>query len=261
VESQLEPQRFATEPEAIARGNYMHEALEEVFGQMREPLTPQTLPEAMRILEGVVAQRPASVVPGRSEAVGAAVAGGYEADLRRYLEAEAGDGCGWRPQAIELRFGFDDERPSLPPVRLQDGSEQILLRGVIDRVDVDPASGTRAIVRDYKSGRSRPEQAAARWSSDRRLQVALYMIGVRQLLGLDAIAGFYQPLRGPDLRPRGVFLQGEPVGTRAIATDARERQPLEELLVQAHSAPEKPWVTSLFFVGFLLILLLDELAG
>ena len=35
----------------------------------------------------------------------------------------------------------------------------------------------------------------------------------------------------------------------------------EELLVEAHSAPEKPWVTSLFFVGFLLILLLDEVAG
>lgn len=35
----------------------------------------------------------------------------------------------------------------------------------------------------------------------------------------------------------------------------------EELLVEAHAAPEKPWVTSLFFVGFLAILLLDELAG
>jgi hypothetical protein len=34
----------------------------------------------------------------------------------------------------------------------------------------------------------------------------------------------------------------------------------EELLVEAHSAPQKPWVTSLFFVGFLMILLLDELA-
>ena len=35
----------------------------------------------------------------------------------------------------------------------------------------------------------------------------------------------------------------------------------EELLVEAHAGPEKPWVTSLFFVGFLLILLLDELSG
>lgn len=35
----------------------------------------------------------------------------------------------------------------------------------------------------------------------------------------------------------------------------------EELLVEAHAAPEKPWVTSLFFIGFLVILLLDEIAG
>ena len=35
----------------------------------------------------------------------------------------------------------------------------------------------------------------------------------------------------------------------------------EELLVEAHAAPEKPWVTSLFFVGFLVILLLDEISG
>ena len=35
----------------------------------------------------------------------------------------------------------------------------------------------------------------------------------------------------------------------------------EELLVEAPAAAEKPWHTSLFFVGFLLILLLDEIAG
>jgi len=35
----------------------------------------------------------------------------------------------------------------------------------------------------------------------------------------------------------------------------------EELLVEAHSVPETPWVTSLFFVGFLLILVLEELTG
>lgn len=35
----------------------------------------------------------------------------------------------------------------------------------------------------------------------------------------------------------------------------------EELLVEAHASPEKPWVTSLFFVGFLVIMLFDEIAG
>ena len=32
------------------------------------------------------------------------------------------------------------------------------------------------------------------------------MLAVRDLLGLEPVAGLYQPLRGDDLRARGVFL-------------------------------------------------------
>jgi zinc transporter, ZIP family len=35
----------------------------------------------------------------------------------------------------------------------------------------------------------------------------------------------------------------------------------EELLVEAHEVPEMPWATSLFFVGFLLLLLIDMLTA
>ena len=35
----------------------------------------------------------------------------------------------------------------------------------------------------------------------------------------------------------------------------------EELLVEAHESEDRPWVTAMFFVGFLLLLLLDELVG
>ncbi len=35
----------------------------------------------------------------------------------------------------------------------------------------------------------------------------------------------------------------------------------EELLVEAHEIPDRPWVTALFFVGFLLLLLLEEMIG
>lgn len=35
----------------------------------------------------------------------------------------------------------------------------------------------------------------------------------------------------------------------------------EELLVEAHEVPDRPWVTALFFVGFLLLLLLEEALG
>ena len=35
----------------------------------------------------------------------------------------------------------------------------------------------------------------------------------------------------------------------------------EELLVEAHETPDKPWVAAMFFVGFLLLLLLEEMIG
>ena len=35
----------------------------------------------------------------------------------------------------------------------------------------------------------------------------------------------------------------------------------EELLVEAHETPDRPWVTALFFIGFLLLLVLEESIG
>ena len=35
----------------------------------------------------------------------------------------------------------------------------------------------------------------------------------------------------------------------------------EELLVEAHEIPDQPWVTAMFFVGFLLLLILEEAIG
>ena len=32
----------------------------------------------------------------------------------------------------------------------------------------------------------------------------------------------------------------------------------EELLVEAHERPDRPWVTAMFFIGFLLLLLLED---
>ncbi|MDQ0470689.1 transporter [Labrys wisconsinensis] len=35
----------------------------------------------------------------------------------------------------------------------------------------------------------------------------------------------------------------------------------EELLVEAHRTPDRPWVTAMFFAGFLILLVLEEVAG
>ncbi len=202
VERELSPASFEPEPDALARGSFMHAALEAVIDRLAGPVTPESLPVALRILDEVMAELPARIAPGAPEALRMAAVGSIEADLRRYLAHEAADACDWIPHALELRFGFAGEPESLPPITLGEGDHRVRLRGVIDRVDVDPGGRGTAIVRDYKSGAARPEQQGARWRCDRQLQVALYMLVVRELLGLAPVAGLYQPLGGGDLQPR-----------------------------------------------------------
>jgi hypothetical protein len=56
------------------------------------------------------------------------------------------------------------------------------------------------------------------------------MLVVRELLGLDPVAGFYQPLGGGDLRARGVFLKGTALGGSLVDRDGRTQEELDELL-------------------------------
>ena len=226
VERELRPHRFEPEPDPIARGSYMHDVLEQVLQRLGRAVTPVSLPEALELLEAVMAEVSPRIAPGRPERLRRALAETIAADLRRYLEHEAATGSGWDPEGLELRFGFEgEEEPSLAALELGEGSERIAVRGAIDRVDVEPG-GKRAVVRDYKSGRARPEHQGGRWGEERRLQVALYMLAVRDLLGFEPVAGLYQPLGGRDLRARGVFLEGAPVGAELVATDGRDPEGL-----------------------------------
>ena len=241
VERELQPEPLTPEPESISRGNLMHAALERLLGELGEPLTEASRPRALAILDGLVHQLTAAgaLVPavGSPEVVRAAALRAIEADLRRYVIHEARTGLHWRPHGLELRFGFDGDPapgapPPLPPLALGEGSERVLVRGMIDRVDTDGHG--HAVVVDYKSGAARPaEQPVARWNPQRRLQVALYMLVVRELAGLDPVAGFYQPLRGPTLRPRGVFVKDAVPGAGLLANDGREAAERDEILDEA----------------------------
>ncbi len=211
----------------------MHDVLEQLLRKLGGPVSGESLPRARELLGEILAIAPFELSPGRPEPVRAAVKRAIEADLERYLEHEAATGCGWTPRGLELRFGFGGEEDSLPPLTLGEGPDAVSVRGMIDRVDVEGGDGHRAIVRDYKSGRARPEHQGARWSSDDQLQVATYMLAVRQLLGLEPVAGVYQPLGGNDLRARGVFLEGVPVGARVVDRDSRTPEQLEEVLTGA----------------------------
>jgi ATP-dependent helicase/DNAse subunit B len=251
VERQLDHRGLEPDPDPLVRGSFIHAVLERVISRLGAPLRPDTLRRAESILRQAVGSEPggtrstpagkdlvaearAKVAPGQPVAVRAAVLRGIEAELRRYLRYEAADGSDWVPLRAELRFGLgtdpDQEEEALPAVELDDGEHRVLLSGVIDRVDADPHDDRRVIVRDYKSGIKRDTWPVARWLDDRQIQVALYMIAVRRLLDVHAVAGFYQPLAGDDLRPRGVYDASADVGDHAVFKDELSASELDSLL-------------------------------
>ncbi len=243
VESQLQPQRLEPDAEPLVRGEFMHRVLERVVRELAElggPVTEASLPQAERLLAEHTAAPPPGLAPGAPAAVRAALLRGIEADLRRYLRHEAASGCRWTPSQLELKFGMEEEvdedgadrgkgDPGLPALELGEGDDRVRVRGVIDRVDVEPG-GRRAIVRDYKSGASLPERAGRRWLDGGQFQVGVYMIAVRRLLGLEPVAGLYQPLRGRELRARGAVAEGVEIGCLGFSTDVFEAAALAALL-------------------------------
>ncbi len=235
VEKLLRGEDLEPVAEPLARGGLAHAVLADTFTGLRERtgsavLTGGNVGLARELMEDALARRegefPLSVSPERRPGVRRRL----QADLIRYLEysaechEKAGGGAGVRPfepTHLELAFGFSGEEgelEGLPALELADG---ITLRGRIDRVDV--GEDGEAVVFDYKSGRA---PKPSRWVADGDLQIALYARVVEQLPGLRAIGGFYQPLSGRDLRPRGVI---EALGAPAIDCVGGDRREPEEV--------------------------------
>jgi RecB family exonuclease len=229
VERILRPEELEPDPEYMVRGNYAHAVLEATYRQLAElgerRVTRANLATAERLMrEALVAEQSNFQLSPEETRVRAAVRR-LEFDLLRHLRREADAASTFEPEYMELSFGAG----IAPPLQIGD----ITMSGKIDRVDV---RGGDAIVRDYKSGST--VWPVARWEQDRRLQVALYMIAVRELLGLRPVAGFYVPLSGQDGRPRGVFLKDAAgdVGGGLVNNDGLEGEEIDALLETARAS-------------------------
>ncbi len=242
VEAELDPTELEPEPEPLARGSLIHAVLEALVAELGGSVTPDNLEQARTVLHremSGLADADGGFAGGVPEVVRAGALRGIQADVDRYLVHEATRGSGWSPHALEWRFGFESEDgSSLPALVLGAGEDEVRVRGVVDRVDVEPCDGApgappRAIVRDYKSGAPQANWPVARWGLDRRLQVALYMLVVRDLAGLDPVAGVYQPLRGEDLRARGAVRDGVALGPETHPRDVRSAAELDAELAGA----------------------------
>ncbi|KUG21402.1 atp-dependent nuclease, subunit b [hydrocarbon metagenome] len=83
----------------------------------------------------------------------------------------------------------------------EDGSETILLRGRIDRVDVSPDGAF--MVTDYKTGSVQTRLKDI--MEGKALQLPLYLRAVELLTGLQGAAGAYYTVRRGDIRCRPIF--------------------------------------------------------
>jgi ATP-dependent helicase/DNAse subunit B len=228
VERLLRGKDIEPDPEPLARGGLAHAALKDTLEQLRAQLasarlTPDSLPLALRLLRAALehhAQR--FVLSVASERLPGARRR-LQADLERYLRRAAEAESPLEPSHLELAFGFPEEGES-PVLDLGEG---LRLRGRIDRIDVGEDG---AVVYDYK-GRNAP--AAAKWIDTGSFQVALYMRAAEQLLGLRVLGGFYQPLAGRDLKPRGALSSEAPQGLEHVRGDRLEHTDFTALISDA----------------------------
>jgi hypothetical protein len=123
-------------------------------------------------------------------------------DLGEFVRDEATSSLPLVPGRFEVSFGTERSAPELK-AGLDLGS--FSLSGKIDRVDLDPFSA-RGIVQDYKSGKQAP--SAQKIQSELRLQIPLYMLVLRDLLGVEPIGGLYRALAG-ERHARGLLRASE----------------------------------------------------
>ncbi len=200
VERKLRPNLLAPDAEPLVRGTFFHRVLEKVLSKLRDQtgsarVTKASLGVAREIAVEAISECRLDLPLSPHEPTADIEVARLERDLMRYLESESKVSGGWEPAYLEWRFGFDDSEIGV----LVLGDGEFSLRGSIDRIEI---SGDEAIVRDYKASATHP---AARWEDDGIIQVGIYMLAVRELLGKAVVGGLYQPL-GKDLRPRGLLL-------------------------------------------------------
>jgi RecB family exonuclease len=229
VEYLLRPDRTDPDPEPRQRGSIAHAVLERTLTLLRARtgsarIAPERLDAARAALADALAERVrAAGVPARERAL----LRGLEADLERYLRTEAECGAGFEPNELEWSFGGADDAHGPLPV-----GARARVTGRVDRVDVGP--GGAAVVRDYKG---RMVAGGAKWADERQLQVALYLLAVRELLGLEPVAGLYQPLVGARLAPRGLVREGVP--GRYTRTDRVDADAFDAALERARELAER----------------------
>jgi hypothetical protein len=179
------------------RGSVAHQTLFKFYSGLPKELgsdrvTPENIEQAVgflrRCLDGALR---GGVRLDLSDLQEAELSEGLLRDLEGFLRDEAQSPLELQPRRFEVSFGSERSAPELQRgLELGDG---LHLSGKIDRIDVDPFSA-RGIVQDYKSGKS--AHSAKQIDEDLKLQIPLYMLVLRDMVGIEPLGGVYRALGG-----------------------------------------------------------------
>jgi ATP-dependent helicase/DNAse subunit B len=193
----VDPKTIDAEPDALLRGKVAHQALYAFYGGLpkelgEERVTAGNLEAALGFLGRCLDEALAGGVRlDLTEVQAAELRVGLARDLERFVREESRSPLALVPRKFEVGFGTDRSAPELQRgLELGDG---LFASGKIDRIDLDPFSA-RGIVQDYKSGKG--SFSAAQIDAEHRLQVPLYMLVLRDLVGVEPLGGVYRALAG-----------------------------------------------------------------
>ncbi|HLY86484.1 MAG TPA: PD-(D/E)XK nuclease family protein [Gaiellaceae bacterium] len=208
VERFLDPRTIDAEPDAKQRGSVAHNALYRFFSRIPaelgvEKLEPQHVEAATALMRRCLDESVAGVRMDLTEMQERELDQSLWRDLAAFVEEECASPLALVPRRFEVAFGSERAAPELQ--RGLELAPGMTLSGKIDRIDVDPF-GARGVVQDYKSGKS--AHSARQIESELRLQIPLYMLVLRDLVGLEPLGGLYRPLAGAR-KPRGLVRSSE----------------------------------------------------
>ena len=195
VERLVSPRSIDAEVDAKLRGSIAHTTLHRFYAGLPKELGADRVDaarveDALRFLRTCFEDALAGVRQELSELERRELEGRLWRDLERFVRDEAETELPLVPRRFEVGFGTERSSPEL-----QRGLDLggFALSGKIDRIDVDPMSA-RGIVWDYKSGKT--AFSAAKIDSELRLQIPLYMLVLRDLVGIEPLGGLYRALAG-----------------------------------------------------------------
>jgi ATP-dependent helicase/DNAse subunit B len=198
VERYLDPRTIDGRADAKLRGSVAHTTLYRFYGGLQKQLagaervTEENVESAVAYLHECLAGALEGVRLELTELQRQELAESLRRDLEAFVRDEARSPSPFVPRHLETKFALDL-------------GEGLTLTGKIDRIDVDPF-GARGVVVDYKSGKGAP--SARQIADDERLQIPLYMLVARDVVGIEPLGGVYRPLAG-DRRARGMVRAGE----------------------------------------------------